>query len=1487
MAHHVRQWFSAQTLAHLARVQRYYCPYVCWFLVGLLTVIRPIQAQTADSKSAPVVRYSSTGNVSIPFEFSPANDPNLKAVLFTQDPATNGWSVARSVPAIRQSFDLTDLPDGTYNLAVRAVYGNDAQAVARLPVPESPELVVVVDTKPPVLVLTLMQMNWQAPHLECLISDANPVPESLQVFAKAFKSEQYHRIKARTVSFRNEGNVWRCLLEVETTEHTEFVRVDLNDQSGNNGSEELRVREPKEKQTSQSRPSDEASRLSRPQNEAPVRGLWQQQQKAQNAQKSRNRIVRPGSNELSWKDIGDQNSPWKSLETPPTNDRRRIVLASADEDSPQEESSISDVIDDDTFKPQLTLPPATQSRFWSQTPRQDASPAPQPIMMQPDQTPTIRMLPPEQNTGSRPSRQASPVLPVPPVPLLAAPEPLQQTNPDVTLDGVSEYDIMLRAARNSVSLGETQEALVRFRACLRLAPDRPEARREYAHLLSSTQPEAAIPVLEAVLTANPSDITTAVILAELLIDARRHDRATTVLKNATAVTPGQIELDSLMVRLMVAKGELRDASEYFDSHIASSIPTDPRVRTQMMRSLSDLGRDEEALTLAEAAFLERPGDLQTATDLIRIRSRLGQTEGLDETIQSLDLSTAADHLSAVSLAKELVASGFYQPAHRLLDAIQKQDANHPDVLLMLTELLLLEGFAEAAESTLQQIQIPDDDPRRLTLKAKLHVLRGELAQARVVLSAIPRSKDDLELILLDGRLLETATAYDLAEQCYQTGLSRHRDHVKLQNALARLYLRTGHYSQAMALCESVFRQDPRNHDAWLTWCECCLMSNQSIEAVARVSEALSRSLDGGEDARFLHCLSGYLSLRNGNHSAAFGEFGFGKIDRRIPPESPEFAFAWYQCLIRSGQPSQAEAFLSTCLTTPAYGVRLAAIAEDQLQFPAAKLIILQLAEQFPDNHVVMQQFADLMVKTGNGSAVQNYEILLTRSPQNVVARMGLAHLMWSLQDFERAVGLLDAVLQEVPEHRVAAKDRARILNQWKGKDTGLRGYRDAEQALKHPITGNIHASLLDDQAFVRSPIEFQSLSTETLFSNRLEEQATFLSDWRPDNAAAALRRLQDLTPQDSHVAFLLAQQNIRMGRFAEAEAALEELLDNDPWHTQAGQALAYTRRKLEHRVTTHFSFFGQQGRNGLSQINRTRFGAKYFKPVGSANDVFSIGYSHIMLYPVNAPHTLGNSLDLGYHWLPDPNLQIDAQMSVEAYNAGFDTKPVFNVATRYRVLDGFYLGIRAQLENVAENSESVRQGIYQYGIGPALEWDISPRWNLQAQYNIRNYSDDNLVQLFDIRNVYIFRNAPQELRGIINYHFEDFSSQTIRNPVLNDLTGTIHPYFAPELFGYVNAGLEWQHWLNPMILGEYEFSYTVRYALQWDNLNVAYNTFGVSLNWDITENSRLAVSTDHVLSGPYDSASVMAFLTIQLPSGRAFLREGRGRRSPDLGSGNH
>jgi tetratricopeptide (TPR) repeat protein len=1049
-------------------------------------------------------------------------------------------------------------------------------------------------------------------------------------------------------------------------------------------------------------------------------------------------------------------------------------------------------------------------------------------------------------------------------------EPLRSSETQDDSTSVADYDILLRSARNSVALGEIEQALTRFRECIKLEPGRVDARREYAHLLASREQPAAIPVLESVLNADPADSKTAAILADMLLRSGKVEKAETVLKNATALVSSDPELNRLMVQALMARGRTREAGAYFDQHLSGANTFEPAVRKEMISTLILLRRLDEALPLAQAAANEIPGDLVTTKDLISLLVQLGQFDAAAGAAAALNLDDPDSLLEAITLVRTLSGQGQYATAQMILKRAFEVDALHPDALLAEADLLLRQGFTEAARGSLEKGKFSPEDPRVLELRARIHLAAGEFSQSRVIIGSLLSRTSEVPLILLQGRLYEAMTAFDLGEQNYQSALATYPENAELRNALANLYLQTGHEMKALAVLESSLQQRSQNPMTWRLWVQAAIRNGESTNALARVLAELQNPECSVLFTQHLHRLAGCIYFHQKNVAAATTEFGFSGIETNCPTDDPESAYACYMSLLANGETMRADAFLSNCLSTPAFGTRLVAIAEKNLEYPLAKRIVLELSERYPGNQTVLEQFSSLMSRLGDPSAQSAFQALLKRAPLSVPARHGMALMHWRNEDFEQSMQFYDAILSDVPEHRDAARDRARLLRQWQGREAAIAGYTEAENALNNPILSDVHRSLLDDPGLIRSHIGFNSLSTEQLFALRLERQATFLSEWRPDNTTAALRRLQELNPDDSHAAFLLAQQNISMGRYAEAADALEKLLARDPLHAQAAIALERTRQQLRPRLGSHFSTFSQSGRNGLSEISRTRFGAKYFKPVGTGNDIFSIGYSHIMLHPTGSDHVLGNSLDLGYLWNATPNFRVNAQMNVEQYDEGFSTVPVFRIDAKHRVLDGLELGFVGHMENVAENSESIAQEVFRYGIGPTLDWHLSQRWELTADYDIQNYSDSNLVQSFNVRNVYKFTTAPRELRGILLYHFEDFSDQTVRNPVPDFLPGTIHPYFAPDLFSYVNAGLEWQQWLNPMTVGAYEFSYTVRYALQWDTLQVFYNTFGAALNWDFTDTMRLSVSTDHILSGEYDSSSVMATLMISLPGGRDF-----------------
>lgn len=1438
--------------------------YICHiiFMASLLcsaasvsTVQAKEQEKQADS-STPPVKFVSNGQFAIPFEIAPANEPRLKAVLLLQDRETGGWNIWKKEAASKKMFSLTGVKDGEYRLAVRSFYDDDPGAIERIDIPTDPELVVVVDSRAPALVLTMVQTGWNEPQIECVIAERYPDPASIRVFSvTSGPGKPPQQLAAKITSLREEGSHWICRIHCPLRDSVSRIRVELRDRAGNLGREDLAVsgiRRPA--------PIVRASAISNPASddhsaEAEAEDVADETELPRSSVKN-SKGAKPAANSTLFKDHEISGIGWQNSEDKPKSKRKTPVIRLLS-------GSQSDNGDEDGF----VDPPMAFSPYEETTTLEGLAPEDEkvndarPGLLSADEPPSLNSLEP-----------IGPLVPeLPQVrPAIGVTDALQSSETQDDSASVADYDILLRSARNSVALGEIEQALTRFRECITLEPGRVDARREYAHLLASREQSAAIPVLESVLNTDPADSKTAAILAGMLLRTGKVEKAETVLKNATALVSSDPELNRMMVQVLVARGRTREAGEYFDQHLSGANTFEPAVRKEMISTLMVLGRLDEAVPLAQAAANEIPGDLATTKDLISLLVQLGQFDAAAGAAAALNLDDPDSCLEAITLARTLSEQGQYATAQMILRRAFEVDALHPDALLAEADLLLRQGFTEGARSSLERGKFSPEDPRVLELRARMHLAAGEFSQARVITGSLLSRSNDVLIILLQGRLYEAMTAFDLAEQNYQSALATHPDHAEIRKALASLYLQTGHEEKALAVLEHSLQQQSRDPLTWRLWVHTAIRHGDSPSALARVLAEIPNPECSPAFSQHLHRLAGCIYFHQKNVAAASTEFGFSGIEVNLPFDDPESAYACYMCLVANGETLRANAFLSNCLSTPAFGTRLVAIAEKNLEYPLAKRIVLELSERYPGNQTVLEQFSSLMSRLGDPSAQNAFQALLQRAPLSVPARHGMALMHWRNEDFEQAMQFYDAVLSDVPEHRDAARDRARLLRQWQGREAAIAGYTEAENALNNPILSDVHRSLLDDPGLIRSSIGFNSLSTEQLFALRLEREATFLSDWRPDNTTAALRRMQELHPDDSHAAFLLAQQNISMGRYAEAADALEKLLARDPLHTQAATALERTRQQLRPRLGSHFSTFSQSGRNGLSEISRTRFGAKYFKPVGTGNDIFSIGYSHIMLRPTGSDYVLGNSLDLSYLWNVSPNIKVNAQMNVEQYDESFSTKPVFRIDAKHRVLDGLELGFVGHLENVAENSESIAQEIFRYGIGPTLDWHLSQRWELTADYDIQNYSDSNLVQTFNVRNIYKFTTAPRELRGILLYHFEDFSDQTVRNAVPDFLPGTVHPYFAPDLFSYVNAGLEWQQWLNPMTLGAYEFSYTVRYALQWDTLQVFYNTFGAALNWDFTETMRLSVSTDHILSGEYDSSSVMATLMISLPGGRDF-----------------
>ena len=187
------------------------------------------------------------------------------------------------------------------------------------------------------------------------------------------------------------------------------------------------------------------------------------------------------------------------------------------------------------------------------------------------------------------------------------------------------------------------------------------------------------------------------------------------------------------------------------------------------------------------------------------------------------------------------------------------------------------------------------------------------------------------------------------------------------------------------------------------------------------------------------------------------------------------------------------------------------------------------------------------------------------------------------------------------------------------------------------------------------------------------------------------------------------------------------------------------------------------------------------------------------------------------------------------------------------------------LENVLENSESLRQDIYRYGLWLVASGQATRNWWIDANYRLLDYSDSNMLNSFDLRNSFLITRPPRQLFIHLDYSFANTNQSTIFNPVTGLFNAT-HPYFSPRSFSQVTLYAEWKHWLTrDLFIGADQLWYSLRYGVSFDSQSEFYNLWGAELRHDIRPWFSLGLRADMLRSGSYDLSTAMGQVIIRFP----------------------
>ncbi len=686
---------------------------------------------------------------------------------------------------------------------------------------------------------------------------------------------------------------------------------------------------------------------------------------------------------------------------------------------------------------------------------------------------------------------------------------------------------------------------------------------------------------------------------------------------------------------------------------------------------------------------------------------------------------------------------------------------------------------------------------------------------------------DLEAGILLGNAYLTSGQYQLAEAAYLSALQccppgNEEKQREIRRLLAATYLRSRRFGAAQALLEELLNQQPTDIASRVLLIETFIKMGDCASAMAVAQSAPAGS--GPRERLALQTQVGYILLEEGRAGEAADQFRTLSADRNA--SSPDIAYGLYRAANALHQPDQVREALcmgpSPLAPAASWGATFADRAMAECDCRAAAGVLDDALNCAPGNVALLNRrgeaaqlcdcncnkpscqycFPKLANKFNRSDscpppALQYFQTAVKISPTNIRSRLGVARALKKHLLYENALCEYQTVLKFLPNDINIIREKARMIEGWKGIERSGNIYKSAQMRLAgqdtpgpvmEPSAGGFGVKSLVGAASSEST----AAPPAALLQNELT--AKYLRGWRFREAIPYYQGLVEMEPTNEAALFDLAQSQAAINRTRCAIETYQQLLDVNPCHADAMTALTRSQMELRPKVSPSFDFQFQQGRDGLANITWENYSLSERQPLGDENEFVEIGYRERVLVPTDDRPDVGEVPFV--HWqekyLNDSVLFLD--LAVEQYQYGIHTRPTFNTGIDIVNDDDATLTVSGFLKNYYVCGEAIRQDIYWGGV--QIDGVVRPLrlWTLTGFYRAAAFSDHNSVNWFDLNSAHILIQGRNQVRGIVDYTFYSFAHQTIFGPIPGSLLGTQFPYWSPSGYSFVTAGLELKHW---------------------------------------------------------------------------------------------
>lgn len=990
-------------------------------------------------------------------------------------------------------------------------------------------------------------------------------------------------------------------------------------------------------------------------------------------------------------------------------------------------------------------------------------------------------------------------------------------------------EILLRAARNSLALGDIPEALSRFEKLLQLTPDNYQARFEYAGLLLQADRLAdGRRQLERLVAEQGHVGEYRLALADLLLRLKDY-RAVREQVQGLLTNPKYGSRAAIAVaRSLVLDHRVPEARRFFDQHLSKLNNLDTKTSTALAQLLIDMDRPAEAVKLLAPLHAADRANATISTTLVlalvRMNSRLDALALIDE----LDQQPQKDAGPWLELAGQLYQDQAFPEALALYRQVARRSPDQTRAFLGMARTHLRLFEVDRAKEILDAYRGDPASSDYTTVLADYHTLVGEYVEAIAIAKArLDANPSDLQAVILLGDAYHASRQFTLADAAYATALSnraatdeeQRREILRLQ---AKNYLLSRRFGPSIAILRALLEEQPSDFGSRILLIE-TLTEMRCYDAAA----ALVLPDADVEDPRRRIALQtelGYVYLKQGRAAEAAEQFRMLASDASAA--LPDVAYGLYRSSQMLGQLEMAHNAYrlgpSPLAPSAMWGVIFAGRAMSYCDCRTAAATLDDALRSSPNNLVLLNMRGEAAQQCDcncESAACDRgwFRRAMQASPTNIRARLGCARSYSNHLAYECACAEYRSLLRLMPGDVNLVRETARMIDGWQGFERAGCVYAEGmSAAIQDTFPGSsgtveyVPSGIQSDRAASGAtapsleivggePIApgWQSCAPPT--SEQLlaaEYRARCLRTWRLHRAIAAYERLIDMEPSNEAAMFDLAQSQSSLNRTRCAADTYQRLLEADPCNHDAAVALWRTRLEMQPKLLSSFDFEDQRGRQGLANITWYDFSASARRPLGDENEFLELGYKQRALQPSDDRVDFGEIPFMRWQRKYSTDSLLFAEVAVEQYQYGLATRPTFNAGLDVLTTNDSEVRVSGFLKNYYVCGEAIRQDIHTTGIQIDGVCRPGRLWTLSGYYRIANFSDDNWVNWFNVNSAHLLWQGRTQVRGLIDYNFYSFAQQTVFGPIPGSLVGTIHPYWSPSGYSYTSAGLELKQWLS-------------------------------------------------------------------------------------------